>query len=112
MDVTVGDRSIAVVTASSLEEYIISKVKEEHQDDENSFFVVNVGQLVDILKTWKTALPYVETFYAVKCNDDPVLLKLLAATLPGFDCASKVDLSNLLFTCILVTYYTVMACTV
>ena len=39
---------------------------------------------------WKTALPGVHPFYAVKCNNDPALLQTLAALGCGFDCASKV----------------------
>ncbi len=38
-----------------------------------------------------TALPTVTPFYAVKCNNDPALLKTLAALGAGFDCASKVS---------------------
>ena len=39
---------------------------------------------------WMKALPKVQAFYAVKCNNDPVILKTLAALGTGFDCASKV----------------------
>ena len=39
---------------------------------------------------WIAALPSVQPFYAVKCNEDPALLKTLAALGSGFDCASKV----------------------
>ena len=34
--------------------------------------------------------PNVTPFYAVKCNSDPVLVKVLAELGAGFDCASKV----------------------
>ena len=45
-----------------------------------------------LYEKWNIALPNVTPFYAVKCNTDLVLLKLLAALGTGFDCASKVNL--------------------
>ena len=39
---------------------------------------------------WEATLPNIKPFYAVKCNDDVMLLKTLAALGTGFDCASKV----------------------
>ena len=40
---------------------------------------------------WIKMLPNVTPFYAVKCNSDPVLVKVLAEVGAGFDCASKVN---------------------
>lgn len=33
-----------------------------------------------------------QPFYAVKCNNDPVMLALLARLGCGFDCASKAEI--------------------
>jgi ornithine decarboxylase len=41
-------------------------------------------------------MPRVQPFYAVKCNPEPALLKLLAALGAGFDCASKAELEAVL----------------
>lgn len=60
------------------------------QDIEEPFYVVDLGQLVKLHAEWERALPRVRPFYAVKCNEDPALLKTLAALGTGFDCASKV----------------------
>ena len=60
------------------------------QDKEDPFYVVDVGRLLDLHCEWQATLPSVKPFYAVKCNDDPVLLSTLAAMGLGFDCASKV----------------------
>ena len=60
------------------------------QDAEDPFYVVDLGRLIDLHHDWVSALPTVRPFYAVKCNEDPVLLKTLAALGTGFDCASKV----------------------
>ena len=51
---------------------------------------MDLGRLIELYQDWVSALPTVRPFYAVKCNEDPVLLKTLAALGTGFDCASKV----------------------
>ena len=61
------------------------------QDGEDPFFVVDLGRLIELHRDWVAALPSVTPFYAVKCNEDPALLKTLAALGTGFDCASKVS---------------------
>ena len=53
----------------------------------------DVGKVVDQYERWVAALPNIQPFYAVKCNNEPVLLKTLAALGAGFDCASKVTQS-------------------
>ena len=56
--------------------------------------MVDLGRLVDLHRNWEAALPSVEPFYAVKCNEDPALLKTLAGLGTGFDCASKVTFQH------------------
>ena len=51
---------------------------------------MNVGRLIKLHAQWMKQLPTVHPFYAVKCNNNPVILKVLAALGAGFDCASKV----------------------
>jgi len=58
-------------------------------DQEEPFYVVDLSDVVRKHKLWKLALPRVEPFYAVKCNDTTVVLEVLAALGTGFDCASK-----------------------
>lgn len=41
------------------------------------------------LRLWQKLLPRIKPFYAVKCNDDPMVVRLLAQLGAGFDCASK-----------------------
>lgn len=60
------------------------------QDKEDPFYMVDVGRLLLLHEKWEESLPSVHPFYAVKCNNDPVLLQTLAQLGCGFDCASKV----------------------
>ena len=41
---------------------------------------------------WKQTLPQVRPYYAIKCNQDAMLMRWLADTGAGFDCASGTEL--------------------
>lgn len=59
-----------------------------------SFLVTNLAPVVDQFNEWRNELPMVEPFYAVKCNPDPVIVRLLASLGCNFDCATmgEIDL--------------------
>ncbi|KAK9373109.1 pyridoxal-dependent decarboxylase [Lipomyces chichibuensis] len=59
---------------------------------EDPFFVADIGEVYRQHVRWKVNLPRVEPFYAVKCNPDLTVLKLLARLGTGFDCASKKEM--------------------
>ncbi|KAH1532071.1 hypothetical protein KXW98_000663 [Aspergillus fumigatus] len=60
------------------------------------FFVADLGQVIRQHRRWRVNLPDVLPFYAVKCNPDPNLLRLLANLGTGFDCASIEELRTVL----------------
>ncbi|XP_076230976.1 ornithine decarboxylase 2-like [Calliopsis andreniformis] len=62
------------------------------QDDEDSFCILDVAELVRRHTDWTTKMPRVLPHYAVKCNPDPTIIKVLAALNAGFDCASKEEI--------------------
>ncbi|XP_015750284.1 PREDICTED: ornithine decarboxylase-like [Acropora digitifera] len=70
-------------------EQSLKAVGREEKDD--AFYVVDLGDILLKHKKWVSQLPRVEPFYAMKCNNDPNVLKLLATLGIGFDCASKVE---------------------
>jgi ornithine decarboxylase len=47
-------------------------------------------------QTFIEAMPRVKPFYAVKCNPDPVMLRVLASLGCGFDCASAKEIATVL----------------
>ncbi len=57
---------------------------------DDPFVAVDIGRVLHLYDGWKAALPGIRPFYAVKCNEDRVMLSTLAALGTGFDCASKV----------------------
>ncbi|CAH2097559.1 unnamed protein product [Euphydryas editha] len=69
---------------------VIRGIVEGGQED--PFYVMDLGEVVARYHHWKEMMPRVEPFYAVKCNDDKLLVSTLAALGAGFDCASKAEL--------------------
>ncbi|KAK8735220.1 hypothetical protein OTU49_005567 [Cherax quadricarinatus] len=80
------------------DETIMDIIKELARDpgQEDPFYVLDVGDIVQKIKVWKLKMPRVDPFYAVKCNDDPTVLEILAALGIGFDCASKAEMQKVL----------------
>ncbi|QGI62953.1 hypothetical protein CEK26_006908 [Fusarium fujikuroi] len=64
--------------------------------DEDTFFVADLGEVYRQHLRWKKNLPRVRPFYAVKCNPDPQIIKLLSELGTGFDCASKTEIEQVL----------------
>lgn len=65
-------------------------------DAEKAFFVADLGDVWAQHMKWKQCLPRVQPFYAIKCNPDPYVLRLLASLGAGFDCASYGEISRVL----------------
>ncbi|KAK5993952.1 Ornithine decarboxylase [Cladobotryum mycophilum] len=64
--------------------------------DEDTFFVADLGEVYRQHLRWKKNLPRIKPFYAVKCNPDSKVLRLLADLGTGFDCASKGEIEQVL----------------
>ncbi|KAF4553912.1 Ornithine decarboxylase-like protein [Elsinoe fawcettii] len=64
--------------------------------DEDAFFVADMGEVYRQHLRWKKNLQRVKPHYAVKCNPDPQVLRLLAELGTGFDCASKAEIEQVL----------------
>lgn len=58
---------------------------------------MDLGMVLKRFDLWKKTLPRVEPFYAVKCNSDPILMRVLADCGAGFDCASKKEIDMVRF---------------
>lgn len=65
-------------------------------DAERAFFVGDLSQVYRQHQRWRACLPEVQPFYAIKCNPDPYVLRLLAALGTGFDCASNGEINQVL----------------
>lgn len=66
------------------------------EETDDAFYVVELADILLKHKKWVSLLPRVEPFYAMKCNNDPVILKMLTGLGIGFDCASKTEMQTML----------------
>ncbi|KAL2815574.1 pyridoxal-dependent decarboxylase [Aspergillus cavernicola] len=65
---------------------------------EDAFYVADMGEVYRQHLRWKMNLSRVRPFFAVKCNPDPEVLRLMAKLGNGFDCASKAEIDMALET--------------
>ncbi|GJJ69463.1 ornithine decarboxylase [Entomortierella parvispora] len=68
----------------------------EDAEAENAFYVADLGEVYRQHQRWKALLPRIEPFFAMKCNPDPMVMRLLASLGTGFDCASKNEIQSVL----------------
>ncbi|KAL4913442.1 pyridoxal-dependent decarboxylase [Aspergillus aurantiobrunneus] len=66
--------------------------------EEDAFYVADMGEVYRQHLRWKLNLSRVRPFFAVKCNPDPEVLRLMAKLGNGFDCASKAEIDMALDT--------------
>lgn len=74
-------------------EKVIGKLK---KDVGGSFYMCNLSDVMRKFSDWITKMPRVKPFYAVKCNDDIEVLRVLAFLGCSFDCASSGEISKIL----------------
>jgi len=92
------DTAIEIVKDNiSYKEIITEKLHSlEREDCDDAFYIVDMADVILKHKKWVQLLPRVEPFYAMKCNNDPMILKLLVGLGLGFDCASKSEIQTIL----------------
>ena len=78
----------------SLQQTIRKKISS--QDNDDAFFLCDLGTVIQQHEEWTRLCPGIEPFYAVKCNNDPALLQSLASLGTGFDCASRAEIEQVL----------------
>lgn len=87
---------VEAVSSKEDAEELVKRRALEDPDWWEPFFVGNLALVEEKYHIWKKELPDVELFYAVKSNDDPMVLKLLASLGSSFDCASKGEVDSIL----------------
>lgn len=83
----VGAEVFDLTDYGSIAKFINHRIEAGYET--GSFLVTNLATVVSQYKLWKEELPMVEPFYAVKCNPDPSIVRLLAYLGASFDCATQ-----------------------
>lgn len=69
--------NVKVVEKFDLEKLIRDHIKETGTDE--SFFIADVGDIVQKFILWNNLMPRIEPFFAFKCNNLPPVVGTLAA---------------------------------
>ncbi|KAJ8923914.1 hypothetical protein NQ315_006690 [Exocentrus adspersus] len=95
MKTAISEERVHILDSQSNVWSVISEIAlSDNQED--AFYVCDVGDIVRKHKTWKAKLPRVEPYYAVKCNHSLAVLEVLSTLGTGFDCASKGEIEKVL----------------
>lgn len=65
-------------------------------NDDEPFYIINLNTIISIVHKWNILLPDIKPYYAIKCNPDNKILKLLSSLGCNFDVASKKEMENAL----------------
>lgn len=63
------------------------------QSEKSAFFVADLGAIMRQHVRWRTHMPQIRPYYAVRCNSSPAVIEVLAALGSGFTCSNKVMLT-------------------
>ncbi|XP_050450760.1 ornithine decarboxylase 2-like [Cataglyphis hispanica] len=63
---------------------------------EDAFYIADIGDVIKRHHEWITKMPKVIPHYAIKCNSNPTVIKVLAALNGCFDCASKQEIAHVM----------------
>ncbi|KAG0163427.1 hypothetical protein DFQ28_010717 [Apophysomyces sp. BC1034] len=83
------------ISTFSVEEFIKQKLA-SLTDNQDGFYVVDLGEVYRQHCLWQSLLPRIKPFFAIKVNPDPHVIKLLASLGTGFDCASRREIEQIL----------------
>jgi ornithine decarboxylase len=92
----IKDNSIVVTKAQYTAEEFIQKKIDLLKDEVEPFYAVDLEDICNKHIRWITLMPRITPHYAVKCNDDTNVIKLLAFLGAGFDCASKGEIKKVM----------------
>ena len=92
-----GEKVGKEMIGAALQKHIRGVNPHECEDGaEDAFFVADIGDVYRQHMRWMKYLGRVTPHFAIKCNPDPMVLRLLAALGTGFDCASKSEIEQVL----------------
>jgi ornithine decarboxylase len=74
---------------------IIRSFLDEYNNDQ-AFYIVDLTKIIEQHAKWVEHLPTITPYYAIKCNPNSAIIKLLDKLGVNFDCASKNEIAQVL----------------
>ncbi|XP_060602460.1 LOW QUALITY PROTEIN: ornithine decarboxylase-like [Ruditapes philippinarum] len=98
MQASIGGEIVTLHTNSSSTADLVNEQVHisRKEESERHFCLCNLGDIIHKYQQMTTLIPRVKPFYAVKCNEELPVLKVLADLGASFDCASKHEIEKVL----------------
>jgi ornithine decarboxylase len=81
---------------SSIDIYDIIRSYLDEYNNDNAFYIVDLTKIIEQHAKWVEHLPSIMPYYAVKCNPNGTIIRLLDKLGVNFDCASKNEIAQVL----------------
>ncbi|KAF6716387.1 Antizyme inhibitor 1 [Oryzias melastigma] len=81
---------------TALCDVIDNYIDEQTLSEKSAFFVADLGAVMRQHVRWRTRMPLIRPYYAVRCNSSPAVIELLASLGSGFTCSNKAELELVL----------------
>lgn len=82
--------------SENIESLLKKKIAEGSVVENEAFYIINLGTVVKKFEQWVASLPRVKPYFAMKCNPNVAIMKLLASLGANFDCASRSEIQQVL----------------
>jgi len=79
----------------SIEDLLRLKIDSSVVENE-AFYIIDLSTVIKKYNEWVSHLPRVKPYYAIKCNPNTAIIKLLASLGTNFDCASRTEIQQIL----------------
>jgi len=83
-----------LVTHQPVEQLLRNKIVDNPEAE--AFYIVNLATVIKKYHQWVGCLPRVKPYYAIKCNPNNAIIKVLSSLGVNFDCASKTEIQQIL----------------
>lgn len=88
----IKENDVMLVESTSGTSDLIQNIIEKYNPD-GSFYIIDTGRIIRRVKLWRELFPLIEPHYAVKCNSNKIICKLLSLLGVGFDVASVEEIN-------------------
>ena len=81
---------------SSADIYDIIRAFLDENHSDSAFYIVDLTKIIEQYNKWFEYLPNIHPYYAIKCNPNKTIIKLLDKLGVNFDCASQHEIAQVL----------------
>lgn len=89
-----GENIVDASKYKTIEQYALHIIEKKKETEK--FILINLNSVIQKYFEWQRELPMVKPHYAVKCNPDPKIIKVLSCLGCHFDCATQGEIELVL----------------